>query len=502
MICCSAEPLNPGSKNLLVILSDQHARLGIGAYGSEVARTPNLDALASAGVRFDNAYCPAPLCVPSRMSFLTSRFPRGTRVWDNTHMLDPNMPTWVHSLGAAGVETALVGRMHFVGCDQMGGFIERPLGEYSSCPPGTQPDHPYLWKRMSVDTAGQTRESVETSGRGRTFYQWFDEQVTAAICKYLEKRTHSKTPFAAVVGYVLPHCPFFAPEDLFNYYHARVNAPAVPSDLPPTIERFRRIRGLVDPPVSEERVRIARAAYFGLCEFLDQQVGRVLRALEDSGLSDETTVVYASDHGEMDGEKGCWWKSNFYEGSAGVPLIVREPGSRRAPARINEVCNLTDLGPTFCEMLGADPPPFSQGRSLLPLLRSTGPHDWDNETFSEFVDTWGESDYFAARMIRSGPWKLWEYVDGVNLPPVLFHLREDRGENNNLWGQPGYEDTGRRLRERLHEGWDPSWARAESKANDMRFRAMEAWGRTVRPTSPHLLIPPHEDLEAGIDTLR
>lgn len=487
--------------NFLIIVSDQHSRSLIGAYGNDVIRTPNLDALAESGVRFDQAYCAAPLCVPSRMSFLTSQTPSRNRVWDNTHMLDPDTPTWVHAMNDAGYETALVGRMHFVGNDHKGGFQERPLGEYSACPPGTQPEHPYLWKHIPTSTSAQDRSSVEISGKGHTFYQWFDEQVTEAACQYLEKKRDSDKPFAAVVGYVLPHCPFFGPPELFDYYWPKVEVPEIPDDLPPTIQRFRKYRGIDDPPISEQRIRIARTAYFALCEYLDMQIGKVLEALRESRLEEDTVVIYASDHGEMAGEKGCWWKSNFYEDSVGIPLIISDPRGENKRRSVSEVCNLMDVGPTVCDMAGAVIPSSIDGRSLKPLLEGDGPKDWENETFSEFVDTAGDSNHFPARMIRSGRWKLWELADEDNLPPSLFDLETDPEEMHDLWGQPEYEEVGQKLLAKLREEWDPEWVHAEAKKNLERYQEAVEWGRKNQPRADYLLVPPKEDLEADLDFL-
>ena len=122
--------------NVLLIMSDQHSRYHLGCYGDPLVRTPHLDGLAQRGVRFDNAYCPSPLCVPSRMSFMTARRPSANRVWHNGHILSSAIPTWAHALGASGYETALIGRMHFVGPDQRHGFEVRPLGEYFALHPG------------------------------------------------------------------------------------------------------------------------------------------------------------------------------------------------------------------------------------------------------------------------------------------------------------------------------------------------------------------------------
>ena len=122
--------------NILLLMTDQHSKYHLGCYGDDLVRTPHLDKLAASGVRFDNAYCASPVCVPSRMSFMTSRRPSANQVWNNNHILRSDIPTWAHALGIGGYETALIGRMHFVGADQRHGFEKRPLGEYSAHHPG------------------------------------------------------------------------------------------------------------------------------------------------------------------------------------------------------------------------------------------------------------------------------------------------------------------------------------------------------------------------------
>ena len=307
--------------NVLIVMSDQHSRRRLGCYGDPVVRTPNLDALASRGVRFENAYCPAPLCVPSRMSFLTGRHPSANRVWLNSHILSSAIPTWAHALGAAGYETALLGRMHFVGPDQRHGFERRPIGEYwSNYPGGSNPGAP-LFKRIPSGASGQTRVAPESSGTGSTTYSAMDEMIAAAACRYLqEKADGGGRPFAATVGFVLPHCPYYAPKDLFNYYYERTDVPRpTPEDIdrePVAIHNLKRRLDL-DAPLSPGRIRIAVAAYLGLCEYVDRLIGDILRKLADTGLDRSTLVIYCSDHGEMAGEHGLWGKSNYYEGSRG-----------------------------------------------------------------------------------------------------------------------------------------------------------------------------------------
>ena len=483
--------------NILVIMSDQHSKHVLGAYGNEIVRTPHLDNLAQRGMRFDACYCPSPLCVPSRMSFSTGRTPSQNRVWTNRHSLGSNIPTWAHSLGTHGYETALIGRMHFVGPDQRHGFEKRPLGTYFGAPyPGAPTPGAPLFRDIPASTSGQQREGVEISGYGTTTYQAFDDLVTDAAVDYLEGGRDRDTdrPFATVVGYVLPHCPYFVPKDLFDYYYERVDIP-VPSDEelarePEPVSRFKRLRGL-DEPLSEERIRIARAAYFGMVEYMDRNIGRVLDALRRSGEERDTLVLYTSDHGECAGEHGCWWKSNYYEASVSVPLIASMPGRVPESGASGAVCNLYDVGPTLIELAGARALPGAAGRSFLPALVGGDTSDRVDETFSEYYG--GDRDERPSRMIRSGPWKLYMY-DGDDAP-VLFNLDDDPGEMVDLGGEPSHADVRDDLLARLHVGWEPDVVASESDAMHQDWETLVGWGAAVRPGHEDMIdVPDVEDV--------
>jgi len=496
--------------NILILMSDQHNKHVLGCYGNEVVRTPNLDRLASEGMRFTNAYCPAPLCVPSRMSFMTGRTPSGNQVWDNGHILSCGIPTWAHVLGAAGYETALIGRMHFVGIDQRHGFEKRPLGEFGARPPGAPAKGGPAWTRYPSEACGQSRQSVEIAGTGTTLYQWFDRQVTRAACVYLREKAEacSDRPFAAVAGFLLPHNPYIAPKDLFEYYYDRVDAPRADEQPPATIRRLLERRGFA-APLSEQRVRIARAAYFALCELFDAFVGEVLACLDETGLAENTLVIYCSDHGDMAGEHGCWCKGNYYEGSVGVPLIARLPGVIAPGAVCDAVCNLMDLGPTLIEAADADPLHQTDGRSLWPTLCGEHPADWPDETYSELVDLarWprGASPdnwpQLPSRMIRSGKWKLWLYEDEDHLPPALFNLQDDPEEQHDLGEHAAFADVRAELLAKLRSGWDPHRAKSGAIDASKSRRILTAWGRAVRPACPDALAFPPPETEADIQLL-
>ena len=237
------------SPNFLVFMTDQHNPSVMGCSGDAVVRTPTLDRLAARGTRFADCYCPSPLCVPSRMSFMTARYPHRNRVWCNRHILSSAIPTFAHALGIAGYSTALIGRMHFEGPDQLHGFEARPFGEYCANHPGVPRPGGPAFTVVPRKTTGQTREAVEIAGRGRGSYQWYDERVTEAASSFIENHAGSADdrPFAAVVGYVLPHCPFIGDRELFDYYYERVTIPSVEERQPSTITRFRRDRDILGP---------------------------------------------------------------------------------------------------------------------------------------------------------------------------------------------------------------------------------------------------------------
>ena len=470
--------------NILLLMTDQHSKYHLGCYGDELVRTPNLDRLAASGMRFDNAYCASPVCVPSRMSFMTSRRPSANHVWNNNHVLRSDIPTWAHSLGIAGYETALIGRMHFVGTDHRHGFEKRPIGEYSAHHPGA-PRLGGIHLDKLAGTSGQSRRAVEVAGKGHTTYQAFDEMVTGAACTYLEEKAASSDdrPFAAVAGFVLPHCPFAAPDDLFDYYYDRVDVPQPTAEErarePAAIRKFKELRGLY-PPLDEERIRVARAAYFGLCEYFDMLSGRVLDALDQTGLAENTLVIYCSDHGEMAGEHGCWWKSNYYEGSVGVPLVARMPGVIDPGTSSDVICNLMDIGPTFTEVAGANPLHNVDGQSLWGTMTGDSPMTRD-ETFSEHLGQEG----IPSRMLRTGRWKYYEYANTT--PPALFDLEHDPGELNDLGQAPDHDLLRRELSELLHTGWDPAHVLDTSRRMNKDLRVIEAWGAATEPHHPDTL---------------
>ena len=290
-------------------------------------------------------------------------------------MLDSETPTFPGALAAAGYETVLAGRMHFVGPDQRHGFTRRTIGDVGQARGPAGGKQPLLGS-IPRATTGQSKEAVETAGPGRTSYMAYDDAVTESACKFLAEwdRQSADKPLALVVGYVLPHCPYICPPELFNYYYPRVSVPQLPAGyldkLHPAEREDRQRRGFDE--LSDEQIRTARAAYYGLVEYHDRLCGRVFDALRRTRFADNTVVVYTSDHGDMAGEHRLWTKSLLYEASVGVPMIWSWPGRFRAGTVVDRVTSLLDVGPTLLDLAGAPPMKNVSGRSLSGFLLGGG----------------------------------------------------------------------------------------------------------------------------------
>ena len=476
----------PDQPNLLVIMSDQHSPHVLGCAGDAIIRTPNLDALASRGVRFERSYCGNPLCVPSRMTFLTGQHSSQINCWSNSSVLSSGVPTFAHSLSVAGYETVHCGRMHFTCADHRHGFEKHLVGDLTPQWPGTRgPD----LAPIPMNTTGQSRPAVTTAGPGRSGYQAFDCAVTDGAVEFLKQRgAQSDRPFCLVVGYVLPHCPFICPKDLFEEYHDRVDVPRMPeserASLHPAMKLWREVRGVDD--LSDEQVRTARAAYYGLVTMCDAFVGKVLSALEDAGLADDTAVFYTSDHGDMAGEHEMWWKSSFYEGSVNVPLIASWPGRFAAGETVSTPVSLLDLAPTLTELGGAEPLPCAQGQNLGSFLTGSGkPDTWNDAVFAECI---GKREEKPSRMIVRWPWKLIHY-HGYD-DPQLFNLDEDPGETRDLGRDPARADIRKELHAEVLCGWDGQRVFDAVQRELREWRVISQWAGVVQPPDPDHWVEP------------
>lgn len=474
--------------NVLVIMSDQHHARRLGCAGDPVVQTPALDSLASRGVRFANAYCSFPLCGPARMSFLTGRLPSRIDCQDNLAQLSSDVPTFAHAFTAANYDTVLAGRMHIVGPDQRHGFLQRLVSDVTTA----YCNRDWALGRVLgglADTPGYSRQGLLKSGPGHTGYHAYDETVRRATVEWLRARGEARArgamdrPFLLTVGFVSPHCPFVAPPADYDLYRGRIaeaDLPAAePARLHPVLARQRAAAGLDTPePVPAAAQLRARRAYYGLCTFLDRQVGLILDALRDSGLERDTLVVYTSDHGEQLGEHGLWWKTTFYEGAVAVPLLLAGPGLPAGDVVTRNV-SLMDIGPTLLDLAGCAPLPATDGRSVRCLLERREA-SWPDEAVAECFDACAQPP--AMRMLRRGPWKLCCYH---GCAPQLFHLAEDPGEDRDLADDPAHADVLHDLLARVRRDWEPE--RIEERMRRRReteLPLIRQWLERLDPPEP------------------
>ena len=473
--------------NLLYIHSDQHDPHVTGCYGDGIVATPHLDGLAANGVVFENCYCPSPICVPSRMSMLSGRYPFENAVWTNAHALHSGIPTFAHAMGAGGYSPVLIGRMHANGPDQLHGYAQRLVGDHG-------PNH--IGGRgvnhgMLSGTAGPARVSLRKSGIGQSAYQVHDEDVTAGTVAYLDQLGVKKRagqpaePFSLSVGFMLPHQPFVARRADYDRYDGRVPPPAVSvpfsDDLHPHIRCWREHCGIAH--VTDAEIQRARTAYWALIDRMDHMIGQILAALRENELIDNTLIVYMSDHGEQAGEHGLWWKQTFYEHSAKVPAILSWPGHLPKGKRFDQVISSLDLNATMIDALQCPALPHSRGRSLLPLMRDENA-SWDNVAFSEFCqDRAGGGGPFPSegvyqRMIRQDEWKFNYYH---NQPCQLFNLREDPSELHDRATDPACQSPIKDFTARILDGWHPETIASQLAAQNQDNRILSAWARHTQP---------------------
>ena len=345
--------------HLVVIVADQLAASALPAYGNRVALTPNLDRLAAEGVTFERALCASPLCVPSRSALMSGLLPSCTGAIDNAGELPAGVPTFAHRLRLAGYRTVLVGKMHFVGPDQLHGFEERPLTDVYPAGFDWVPDWrladderlPWYHDLRSVLQAGPVTATLQTD---------YDEAVVAHALDTIAAHDTAQ-PLLLVVSFTHPHDPYEVPHAYWNRYDAvEIDAPAFPAPQDdPSTRRLRTMLGADRISVSAEQARDARRGYYGALSLVDDHVGTVLDALPD-----DTVVVFTSDHGDMLGERGLWYKMAPFEPSIRVPLVVHAPRRLRA-RRIAHPVSLLDVGAMLEELsAGVQPSVFEEERDV------------------------------------------------------------------------------------------------------------------------------------------
>ncbi len=434
--------------NILFLMSDQHRADVTGYAGDPVIRTPVLDRLARTGVVFNNAYTPSPICVPMRQCMMSGQLPRtcGCEGWVD---LAPGYRTFAREFSRYAYNTTCSGKLHHLGQDQMQGWRERiaPDARISDAYVEDPIEEEFARYKPAPGTGKWSNQrEVEEARPGEGPYQKFDKRALRAALDYLDRyfedplyrRPQSHRPLLFKLSLLQPHYPFFADEARFEYYLDRAPVHVEEPCDHPVLSLSQQGKPV---HVSEDAIRRATAAYYGMIDTVDRYYGQVLARLEALGEDlDDWIIVYTSDHGEMLGRHGIWEKTRFYEESVRVPLIIRWPAQFEGGRVVEENVNLCDLFATLCDMAGLEIPDGLDSRSLVPLLRGE-PQGWSNETVSQM----GTHHV----MIKQDALKYQYYGDDG--PEVLFDLDEDPGETTNVAEVPAYAEAMARFRGRLAE---------------------------------------------------
>ncbi len=442
--------------NFVVIQTDQMSAKALSVYGHKIVKTPNIARLANSGTVFENAYCNFPLCVPSRASMLAGRYANSIGVFDNATEMPASVPTLAHYLRHLDYHTVLAGKMHFVGPDQLHGFNERITTDIYPSNFAWTPD--WLVGERYRPTGINMRAVVDAGVCTRSLQIDYDEEVEFASIQKLYDlaRYNQDQPFLLWISFTHPHSPYVITQNYWDRYsHDDIDMPAVAKmelDEMDTMSRWLHYAHGGDlHDVTDEHVRTARHAYYGMCSYMDDKVGRILETLKQLNLDSTTAVVFTSDHGEMLGERGMWFKQSFFEWSATVPLIISVPGLQ-AKSRVSELVSLVDLLPTFVELADQNRAKNIEleldGNSLLPLMSEQ--INWNNEVISEYT---GEGVNTPCRMIRRDGMKL-IYVHQHGMQ--LFDLNKDPLETENLIDDENYLSVVDELKGKLLRNWVPS----------------------------------------------
>jgi choline-sulfatase len=449
--------------NLLFLLSDEHNRDCLGCYGHPLVQTPALDALAVRGVRFEGAYSNCPICVPARASLATGQYVHQIGYWDNAFPYEGRVPSWGHRLIDAGHRVDAIGKLHYRSATDQDGFSHKivPLNVVD----GIGDVMGAIREDPPIRTG--TREGIRGAGPGTSTYLDYDIDIARRACQWLGE-IQTNQPWVLLVSFVCPHPPFIAPPELFAKYPLADIPLPVQNRLDqqpghPGLARLRQIMQYQEP-FTEEQIRRVTAAYYGMCTHLDQQIGKVLRALEENGLAESTRVLYTSDHGESMGRRGLWGKFTMYEESVAVPLILAGPDVPEGQV-CRDLVSLVDLYPTILEAVGV---PLTEeeknlpGASLWPIAKGQPAR---RPVFSEYHAVGSTS---ASYLLREGRYK---YIHYVGYPPQLFDLQSDPQEINDLATRPEHQDRLAEMERKLRGLVDPEAVDARARADQQELIA-------------------------------
>ncbi|WP_159952220.1 choline-sulfatase [Rhizobium sp. 18065] len=425
--------------NILILMVDQFNGTLFPDGPAEFLHAPHLKALAKRSVRFANSYTASPLCAPARASFMSGQLPSRTRVYDNAAEFSSDIPTFAHHLRAAGYQTSLSGKMHFVGPDQLHGFEERLTTDIYPADFGWTPDYTKPGER--IDWWYHNLGSVTGAGVAEITNQMeYDDEVAYHANRRLYdlSRGQDDRPWCLTVSFTHPHDPYVARRKYWDLYDdcpelSPTVGPIAYVDQDPHSKRLMDACDHTAFAITDENIRSARQGYFANISYVDDKIGEILDVLERTRMANNTVILFVSDHGDMLGERGLWFKMNFFEGSARVPLMMCVPGVE--PRLVMQPVSTLDVTPTVAGLAGIDIStlaPWTDGEDLMPLATATGGR---GPVPMEYA---AEGSIAPLVGIRDGKFKL--TLCDVD-PPILVDLDADPQELVNLADDPAHAEV-------------------------------------------------------------
>ncbi|APO73217.1 choline sulfatase [Rhizobium etli 8C-3] len=438
--------------NILILMVDQFNGTLFPDGPAEFLHAPHLKALAQRSVRFANSYTASPLCAPARASFMSGQLPSRTRVYDNAAEFASDIPTYAHHLRAAGYQTALSGKMHFVGPDQLHGFEERLTTDIYPADFGWTPDYTKPGER--IDWWYHNLGSVTGAGVAEITNQMeYDDEVAYHATRKLYdlSRRQDERPWCLTVSFTHPHDPYVARRKFFDLYE---DCPALDpqvgpipfEELDPHSQRLLEACDYKAFDITPEQIRRARRGYFASISYVDEKIGEILDVLERGRMAENTIILFVSDHGDMLGERGLWFKMCFFDGSARVPLMIAAPGWKAA--RIDQPVSTLDVTPTLAGLAGLDISSlkkWTDGEDLAPLATGTGSR---GPVPMEYA---AEGSIAPLVCLRDRRYKLSLCQKD---PPMLFDLDADPHELRNLAADPAHAATLTALTDEANSRWN------------------------------------------------
>ncbi|MGO2241752.1 MAG: choline-sulfatase [Halomonas sp.] len=452
--------------NILVLMADQVTGTLFDDGPADFLHMPHLKALAKRSVRFRNTYTPSYLCAPGRAAFMSGQLPSRTGVYDNAAEFPSSIPTWAHHLRRAGYQTCLTGKMHYVGPDQLHGFESRLTTDVYPADFGWTPDYRKPGER--IDWWYHNLGSVTGAGVAEISNQMeYDDEVAfhAEQKLYDLARDHEGRPWALCVSFTHPHDPYVARRKFWDLYndceHLEPEVSEIPYDQQDThSQRLFNANDYTKFAIQPENIRRARQGYFANLSYIDDKVGGILDVLERTRMLDNTIVLFVSDHGDMLGERGLWFKMSPYEGSSRVPLMISAPGIE--PRRVDDPVSAMDVNATLADLVGIDLSaiePWTDGESLLPLMQG------GSRQTPVYMEYAAEGSYAPLVTIRQGGYKF----NHCELdPPQLFNLEEDPQELNNLAADPAHAELLAEFQQHCHGRWDMARFDADVRESQAR----------------------------------